>query len=313
MISTTDAAGSTITSTVATTVVVTPSIDPNAASSGGSHTSSSHTGAIVGGVVGGIGGAILLAVIAWLLLRKRRRDEFDGDFDPDKVVGGRRGGGVDLVGGEAGNVEPYNYVPPGVGAGAQMSEAGGSSLLGAGAAGLGAGAGLAAAGAGAKRSPPTSAPSAYSQGQSAGSQSHYAPSTSDPGYDYAAYAAYSDPHSGSASGHGYESTSPRSSAFPGGFHPGYGPGGAEGLYRGGPSPGPSLPPSGSATGSSSAGMTIPSTKEMEARGLRVANAPAGEGSGVVQHQDAGRLPETPEGEDTPPNEIPPSYDSIRRD
>lgn len=142
-----------------------------------------------------------------------------------------------------------------------------------------------------------SAPSAYSQG---GSQSHYAPSSSDPGYDYAAYAAYSDPHSGSASGHGYESTSPRSGAFPGGFNPAYA--GAE--YRGGPSPGPSLP----TTGSSSAGMALPSNKEMEARGFRVTNQ-QGEGS-VVQHQDAGRVTETP-GEETPPHEIPPSYDSIR--
>lgn len=256
--------------------------------------------------MGGVGGAIVLALIAWLLLRKRRRDDFDGDFDPDRVVGGRPGGGMDLVGGEAGAVEPYSYVPPSA-AGQQMSQTG-SSATGAGAAGLGAGL---AAGTASKRptAPPTgttSAPSAYSQGNSAGSQSHYAPSTSDPGYDYNAYAAYSDPHSGSASGHGYDSTSPRSSAFPGGFHPGYGP---DGLYRGGPSPGPSLP----GTGSSSAGMTLPSNKEMEARGLRVANEPTGEGSGFVQHQDGGRIPEASPEEETVPNEIPPSYDSIRRD
>lgn len=256
--------------------------------------------------MGGVGGAIVLAIIAWLLLRRRRRDDFDGDFDPDRVVGGRTGGGVDLVGGEAGAVDPYNYVPAAGGAGGQQMSQAGSSATGAGAAGMGAGM---AAGAAAKRSPvpptgTTSAPSAYSQGNSAASQSHYAPSNSDPGYDYNAYAAYSDPHSGSQSGHGYESTSPRSSAFPGGFHPGYTP---EGLYRGGPSPGPSLP----GTGSSSAGMTLPSNKEMEARGLRVANAPGGEGSGVVQHEDGGRIPEAHAEEEAVPNEIPPSYDSIR--
>ena len=255
--------------------------------------------------MGGVGGALLLALIAFLLLRKRRRDDFDGDFDPDRVVGGRPGG-MDLVGGEGAQVEPYNYVPPGASsARPPMSEAGTGSVLGAGAAGLGAG--MLAAGAAQKRAPPpsgsngTSAPPSAPSAYSGGSQSHYAPSTSDPGYDYAAYAAYSDPHSGSVSGHGYD-TSPRSSAFPGGFNPAYAPG------RGGPSPGPSLP----GTGSSSAGMTLPSSKEMEARGLRVANEPPGEGSTtpVVQHQDAGRLPTTPENEEAP-NEIPPSYDSIR--
>jgi hypothetical protein len=227
------------------------------------------------------------------------------------VVGGRRTGNVDLVGGEGGQVEPYNYTPHGVaGAGGPpMSEAGTGSVLGAGAAGLGAGM---MAGGSQKRPPqgsngPPSAPSAYSSG--GGSQSHYAPSSSDPGgYDYAAYAAYSDPHSGSMSGHGgYDSTSPRSSAFPGGFNPAYGPAG-EGMYRGGPSPGPSLPGTGS---SSAGGMTLPSSKEMEARGLRVANEGGGESSGFVQHQDAGRLPSSPEGDESAPNEIPPSYDSIR--
>lgn len=172
----------------------------------------------------------------------------------------------------------------------------GSSVLGAGAAGLGAGAAVGAAG---KRQPPpsNSAPSAYSQ-----SQSHYAPS-SDPGYDYnPAYAAYSDPHSNS--GHGTDSTSPRSSAFPGGFQPGYGP-----PDHRGPSPGPSLPLS---AGTSSSGPgTLPSNKEMEARNLRVANDGAGS-SAFVQHQDGGRLEPTRENDDVP-NEIPPSYDSVPRD
>ncbi|KIP01276.1 hypothetical protein PHLGIDRAFT_123496, partial [Phlebiopsis gigantea 11061_1 CR5-6] len=51
---------------------------------------------------------------------------------------------------------------------------------------------------------------------------------------------------------------------------------------------------------------LPSAKETEARGLRVANR---EGA-VMQHQDAGRVSAAP-GEETPPHEIPPSYDSIR--
>ena len=55
--------------------------------------SSSHTGAIVGGVVGGILGLLALAVLGWWLTKRWRKqrdmEEFDGDFDPDRVVGGR--------------------------------------------------------------------------------------------------------------------------------------------------------------------------------------------------------------------------------
>ncbi|KAI0080171.1 hypothetical protein K474DRAFT_1581732, partial [Panus rudis PR-1116 ss-1] len=85
-----------------------------------------------------------------------------------------------------------------------------------------------------------------------------------------------------------------------------------------PSPGPSVAmhsdtsPSMTTTTASSGGI-LPSAKEREAaaaRGLHVAND---EGpSGVVVHQDGGRLEATPEEEDVP-NEIPPSYDSIPRD
>ncbi|KAJ7830008.1 hypothetical protein B0H14DRAFT_2593644 [Mycena olivaceomarginata] len=68
-----------------------------------------HTGAIAGGVVGGVALLLLLAVLVWALLRRarerRKRAEFDGNFDPGRTTagagptlpqldggGGRRGG-----------------------------------------------------------------------------------------------------------------------------------------------------------------------------------------------------------------------------
>ena len=41
----------------------------------------------------GIGGIIVLAFLIFLCLRKRRRDEFDGNFDPAQFTSGKGGGG----------------------------------------------------------------------------------------------------------------------------------------------------------------------------------------------------------------------------
>ena len=69
---------------------------------------SSNTGAIVGGVAGGV---VALSVVIIIFLfcwrRNRRREEFDGNFDPDRVV--RHAGHTDLAGAE---VTPYHYEPP---------------------------------------------------------------------------------------------------------------------------------------------------------------------------------------------------------
>ncbi|KAI0338850.1 hypothetical protein BDW22DRAFT_682375 [Trametopsis cervina] len=292
---TTNSAGQTVTSVQQVTIILPPSnlpnpSDPNSLAS----KSPSHTGPIVGGVVGGLVGLLALALLAFFCVRrhKRRKDEFDGDFDPDRVTGGRHGGPVDLAaGGEAApQVTPYNYAP-------EMSQHGSSGhLLGAGLAG--AGAGLAGAGAGgllaagaenSRHGPPTSVPSAYSQpSQYGGSSSSGGAGRGNQPHE-ALYEVGSD--AGMSDGARTGTTSPHRVSV----------GGMYGDWRQ-PSPGPSLPTSGT-TG------TLPSQKEMEARGLRVHNRLDDEEGDVVQHTDGGRVPA--EGSASPPREIPPSYDSIR--
>lgn len=62
---------------------------------GGHHTStsSSHVAAIAGGTVGGVCGLVILLALAWFLARRRHRDDFNGDFDPDSVAVGHASGG----------------------------------------------------------------------------------------------------------------------------------------------------------------------------------------------------------------------------
>lgn len=91
-----------------------------------------------------MGGVVVLSAIVlllvWFLRKRSRKEEFDGNFDPDRVVLGGRDD-VDL----AGDVEPYSYTPGGGGAsgsgggyGQEMSQHGGGEFLAAGAAGAGA-------------------------------------------------------------------------------------------------------------------------------------------------------------------------------
>ncbi|KAI0662315.1 hypothetical protein C8Q70DRAFT_638913 [Cubamyces menziesii] len=269
------------------------------------------------------------------VMARRRRDDFDGNFDPDRVTGDNRGTLPDIDLGAADQIEPYSYHPPSVGmptpqptgmppAGPgpgpgmpDMRQYGGQvpSFLAGGLAGAGAGAAMANA---SKDHRAASPPSAYTQP----SQSYYAPSSSDHGYpDYSAYAAYANqypmqggPHSASP-----PSSPTNTSSF--GAQQGMGVPGRDFRH---PSPGPSLAPTThtsqtdpSVSGSSASPGVIPSAKEREAMQYRrqVANPDGGAGasgpSGVVQHQDAGRLDATPEDEE--PSEVPPRYDSIRHD
>lgn len=79
------------------------------------HSSSSNTGAIVGGIAGGIAGLVailLIGIFCWRRNRSRPED-FDGNFDPDRVV--RHVGATDLAGAE---VTPYQYEPGAAAAGA---------------------------------------------------------------------------------------------------------------------------------------------------------------------------------------------------
>ncbi|KAI0032790.1 hypothetical protein K488DRAFT_85537 [Vararia minispora EC-137] len=292
--STTNSAGE-----VSTVILTSTALIP-AQSGAVQRSSSSNTGAIVGGVVGGVGGALLLAVLAFLLFRWRRNreDDFDGNFDPDRVV--RHSGPLDMAADDALHPDPFPYTGPSGGGGGPSSGGAPSmayadpsqSVLGPIA---GAGAGAAAYDAYNRAQSP---PSAYSGAVSDGS--HYPPSTlpSQPGSYY-----YGDPRA------------------------------APGAHV---SPGPSMgvPPSSSSEASwgprsaESAGhaqMPVPvqmpmpgvaawaqqqprSAKEREARGFAVANADDN-ASGVVQHTDGGRV----EDDSASPREIPPSYDSIPSD
>jgi len=212
----------------------------------------------------------------------------------------------DLGGAE--DVTPYTYNPAGPnGTGAPAADDGMRqhsnvpAFLAGGLAGAGAGAGAAAAHRPGSVSPPvTSAPSHYSQ-------SHYAPSSSDPSQypDYSAYNQYAQ-QPGAGVGSNYNQ--------PGGFAP---------EFRQ-PSPGPSMayssvsPTSPTHSGSGSgapfmgAAGALQSNKDREAMmrrsGMQLANP--GE---VVQHQDGGRVPEAHEEEENVLNEVPPRYDQIHRD
>ncbi|KAF7303259.1 hypothetical protein MKEN_01289900 [Mycena kentingensis (nom. inval.)] len=113
--------GQTITSVVQITSTIEAGATVVASSSDTGHRSS-NTGAIVGGVVGGL--AVLgLAVgaLLWYRRRQKRGDEFDGDFDPARV-GGRNstlgpemmqaddgmGGRMPISGGI---ITPFAYAP----------------------------------------------------------------------------------------------------------------------------------------------------------------------------------------------------------
>ena len=250
---TTDQNGQVETQTVQSTQLIVPT---QSGSSGSG--SSSNTAAIAGGVVGGAIGLLAIIMIVFFILRRRKqKDEFDGNFDPDRLDPERFGGSatrpgampdVDLVGAE---VTPFQYHPD------------------------------------------STQQKGYGQ---------YQPMVQRPGMPPPVV-------SGGGSGHGrsdgYSSTT--GSRYPTTVTDPSVPAMQNTDFRG-PSPGPSLGTSG----------TFPSSKERELaserRRLHVANDERGEGGsgqgsgGVVQHRDGGRLQQQ-----STPEEIPPSYDSISPD
>lgn len=108
---TTDSNGQVQTQTVRSTQLTFPTAPPS--NNGGSSTSS-NVGAIAGGVVGGVLAILALILIIFCLLKRRKRTEdFDGNFDPDRLDPERFGGNatrpgtmpnIDLVGAE---ITPY--------------------------------------------------------------------------------------------------------------------------------------------------------------------------------------------------------------
>ncbi|OAX35512.1 hypothetical protein K503DRAFT_773397 [Rhizopogon vinicolor AM-OR11-026] len=233
-------------------------------------TTSSNTGAIVGGVIGGIGIIGLLVLLFSCIRRRRRNSEFDRTFDPDRVVSG---GGtlphVDLH--DDHEVTPLPYPDQ---RGMRQYGDGPYLTTGIGATSLD------------YATSTLSSPSHYSDT----SASHYPMSV------------------GSASVEGYPSQ-----AFmrPGPQGTGQGSPSMHAMqqadWRNSPLMTTPLP----SVSSTSAGRV---TKEMEAQAglqslwLAPLQEVEGEGSGVVQHQDAGRA--LSEGQ--PPRDIPPAYDSIRQ-
>lgn len=250
---TTDQNGQVQTQTVQSTQLIVPT--PSQSTSSGSP---SNTAAIAGGVVGGAVGLLAIIMIVFFLLKRRKqKDDFDGNFDPDRLDPERFGGSavrpgampnIDLVGAE---VTPFQYNPEA----AQQQGYGQYPKM--------------------AQRPGMPVPVLTGDG---------------PGY------GRSDARSSTTGSH-YPTTVTDPSA----------PGMPIPDWRG-PSPGPSLGTSG----------TLPSSKERELaserRRLYVANEERGEGGSgqgsgdVVQHKDGGRLQQQ-----SVPDEIPPSYDSISPD
>ena len=250
---TTNQDGQIETQTVRSTQVIVPT-QSQSSNNGGS---TSNTAAIAGGVVGGAVGLLaIILIIFFFLKRRKQKDEFDGNFDPDRLDPERFGGSatrpgampnIDLVGAE---VTPFQYNPDA----AQQK--------------------------------------GYGQYQQVAQRPGMPPVVTGGGSVHGRSDVYS-----STTGSHYPTTVTDQNVPP-----------MQNADFRGPSPGPSLGTSG----------TLPSSKERELaserRRLHVANDERGEGgsgqggSGVVQHKDGGRLQQQ-----SVPDEIPPSYDSISPD
>ena len=86
-----NSAGTVVYITICVLVVITITISSSTWSTENSH--SSHTSVIVGAVVGGVAGIITITLLFLCIRRKVRKDEFDGNFDTDHVMGLTDSGG----------------------------------------------------------------------------------------------------------------------------------------------------------------------------------------------------------------------------
>lgn len=328
--SSTDAAGSII--VIATTV---PTTLPTTAivSTQSSASSSPPTAAIVGGVVGGVAFLLAVALLFYCLRRRSNKDEFDGIFDPDRVV--RQSGGgtlpqVDLVD-ESNNITPFNAYAPDAGQGAGqsqynpyahdagqgMKQYGQPAYVSGGPGSIG----TASTNVQYQQSvspPPPSSPSRYSVDQSyyhgsgGHSPQHSVSGRPPPGagglpqQPFSMYGtAPADWHTPRPGSSPPASTVPSASVSSRSAKEREAIGGRGGPYGLGLATQHEVPEGSSVRGS------IASDPTPTQAGPAPAPAPAptpGGGAGVVVHQDAGRAPDTEE----PPQEIPPSYDSIRQ-
>ncbi|KAG1767900.1 hypothetical protein EV702DRAFT_1146015 [Suillus placidus] len=235
-------------------------------------TPTNNTGAIVGGVVGGIAAFALLALLLFCLRRRRRRDEFDGNFDPDRVLSHPSGGGtlpqVDL--GEENEITPYPD------RGTSMRQYGESPFL---AAGAGIPAGAAAAGIH-RTTSPLSSPSQYSDTATSPAEGYPSQGFVRPGPSQ-----YPQPGPNMYAMQQADWHNPRPLT----------------------SPAPSVS---NASSSSRVMKEREAAAGRQGLGLATQQEVDGEGSGVVQHEDGGQAHSEEGGGE--PRDVPPAYESIRQ-
>lgn len=288
-------------------------------------------GPIVGGVVGGLAAlGILGALLLYCIRRKRNADDFDGNFDPDRVVGHSGGGGgtlpqVDL--GEGVVAEPYAYHPAGtgVGAGGGMTQYGEAQYpIASGGAGTGVGG---------PRSAGTTSPSAPSHYPT--SSESDAPAAgmyyNNPNYPNnpdvvgmgmgmgGAYGGGNQPTASVSSGSNYTSYGGGPGAPPPSRTPAPG-----GLYYDNPMSSKereALAQGGQGRYGLATQVEEPNPQMVGLGGVgrghsaqgSVSALSSGTGSGVVVHQDGGRVPQPQPQLHEMESEIPPTYDSIPAD
>jgi len=215
-----------------------------------------------------------VSILLWYCIRKRKQDDFDGNFDPDRVVGTSPSGAGTLPQLDL-DVAPYTYNPAG-NAAAPFDYNNQAPQM------------------------PMPQHSGYAMSQRADAPMAFGAGDAATAAQYS-HSQYSDPQGNrtSTSGSHYPQTSPEHSlvAVPANDFRNI-------------SPGPSLGTTGTIPSAKEREMAL-DRRRMYVNGDDV--DPGSGSGGVIQHQDGGRvrLDRTPE--DRVHMEIPPSYDSIDPD